>query len=160
MVSLPATVVTVSLVTVWPVADSFLPSSSSLSELLEEELSDATSGAFLATHTLHTHAREQERKLTGQLFTGVREQEAMVLLLRHYLNLVVMETLFYYLNKHAADTYGSGLLWCCQRHWSLSPQESCIWGLFQSWGTWAKQMRKIEENTVLLTNYTNTGTEI
>lgn len=57
-VSLPALVVTVSMVTVWLAAGSFLPSSSSLSELLEEELSDATKGAFLATHTLHTHATE------------------------------------------------------------------------------------------------------
>lgn len=43
-------------------ADSVLLSSSSLSELLEEELSDATSGAFLATHTLQTHAAECERE--------------------------------------------------------------------------------------------------
>lgn len=57
-VSLPAPVVTVSMVTVWLAADSFLPSSSSLSELLEEELSDATKGAFLATQTLHTHASD------------------------------------------------------------------------------------------------------
>lgn len=62
IVSLPAPVVMVSLVTVSPVADFFFPSSSSLSELLEEELSDATSGAFLATHTLHTHAAESEGK--------------------------------------------------------------------------------------------------
>lgn len=59
-VSLPVPVVTVSTVTVWLAADSFLPSSSSLSELLEEELSDATKGAFLATHTLHTHAMEEK----------------------------------------------------------------------------------------------------
>lgn len=60
MVSLPAPVVMVSVVTASLVADSVLASSSSLSELLEEELSDATSGAFLATHTLHTHAAESE----------------------------------------------------------------------------------------------------
>lgn len=62
MVSLPAPVVMVSLVTVSLVAGSVLPSSSSLSELLEEELSDATSGAFLATHTLHTHAAEIDKE--------------------------------------------------------------------------------------------------
>lgn len=56
MVSLPAPVVMVSVV----VVDSVLLSSSSLSELLEEELSDATSGAFLATQTLHTHAAEHD----------------------------------------------------------------------------------------------------
>lgn len=61
MVSLPAPVVMVSVVTVSLLVDSVLPSSSSLSELLEEELSDATSGAFLATHTLHTHAEGSRR---------------------------------------------------------------------------------------------------
>lgn len=44
--------------------DSVFFSSSSLSELLEEELSDATSGAFLATQTLHTHAVDINRKET------------------------------------------------------------------------------------------------
>ncbi|TNN41531.1 hypothetical protein EYF80_048312 [Liparis tanakae] len=57
IVSFPAPVVMVSVV-----EDSVFPSSSPLSELLEEELSDATSGAFLATHTLHTHAAESEEK--------------------------------------------------------------------------------------------------
>lgn len=61
-VSLPAPVVTVSMVTGGLAADSFLPSSSSLSELLEEELSDATKGAFLATHTLHTHAWDKSEE--------------------------------------------------------------------------------------------------
>lgn len=60
MVSLPAPVVMVSVVTVSLDVDSVLPSSSSLSELLEEELSDATSGAFRATHTLQTHAVESK----------------------------------------------------------------------------------------------------
>lgn len=64
MVSLPAPVVMVSVVTVSLDVDSVLPSSSSLSELLEEELSDATNGAFLATQTLHTQAVEIERKET------------------------------------------------------------------------------------------------
>lgn len=50
------------------VADSFLPSSSSLSELLEEELSDATKGAFLATHTLHTHATEKSEENSSTLY--------------------------------------------------------------------------------------------
>lgn len=63
MVSLPAPVVMVSVVTVSLDVDSVLPSSSSLSELLEEELSDATSGAFLATHTLHTQAAESEEEM-------------------------------------------------------------------------------------------------
>lgn len=63
MVSLPAPVVMVSVVAVsLEDADSVLFSSSSLSELLEEELSDATSGAFLATHTLQTHATESTRE--------------------------------------------------------------------------------------------------
>lgn len=63
MVSFPAPVVIVSVVTVsLEDADSVLLSSSSLSELLEEELSDATSGAFLATHTLQTHAAAWERE--------------------------------------------------------------------------------------------------
>lgn len=62
MVSLPAPVVIVSVVTVSLDVDSVLPSSSSLSELLEEELSDATSGAFLATHALHTQAVEVEEE--------------------------------------------------------------------------------------------------
>ncbi len=60
MVSLPAPVVMVSLVTVSLVVGSVLPSSSSLSELLDEELSDATSGAFLATQTLQTQAAESD----------------------------------------------------------------------------------------------------
>lgn len=50
-VSLPLSVVTFSLIT------SLLSSSSSLSEPLEL-LSDATRGAFLAPHTVHTHAAE------------------------------------------------------------------------------------------------------
>lgn len=62
IVSLPAPVVMVSVVTVSVEEDSVLPSSPSLSELLEEELSDATSGAFLATHTLQTQAAESERE--------------------------------------------------------------------------------------------------
>ena len=48
-------VATVSMETDW-----VLSSSSSLSELPEEDVSEATSGAFLATHTLHTHAEEEE----------------------------------------------------------------------------------------------------
>lgn len=39
-----------------------LPSSPSLSELLDEELSEATNGAFLATHTLQPHATEDADK--------------------------------------------------------------------------------------------------
>lgn len=60
MVSFPAPVVMVSVVTVSLDVDSVFPSSSSLSELLDDEVSDATSGAFLATHTLHTHAVDND----------------------------------------------------------------------------------------------------
>lgn len=68
IVSFPAPVEMVSVVTVsLEDVDSVLFSSSSLSELLEEELSDATSGAFLATHTLQTHAAECEREHISDL---------------------------------------------------------------------------------------------
>lgn len=147
MVSLPAPVVMVSMVTVsLEEADSVLLSSSSLSELLEEELSDATSGAFLATHTLQTHAAESGREEISDLrdsyyiyhSRGLPTKNpkswflSEFILVWSWMGAVHQWQRYYISDSHAGATYGSGLVWCSLIHWSPSPQESCILVLFQS----------------------------